>query len=164
MRDMPFGSNSNGWAWLGLGIPLVMAGLLVGDGLRGFNPPPLTQMQVDQAWQLQPGDRLGNYSISSGLGDIVIELGGASLYAPMAGELHRTGPDCGLFLSPELPAYRLRLCGLQRLHWGQRSPGEALGRGQRVALALLRRQPQGSWVMVEPATQLLELFLLEVTP
>ncbi len=181
MRDMPSDSNSSVMTGgydsegsrllsqlsigrLGFAIPLLLA-LLLGYGTyRKLQPTHFTRVEIEQAWELEPGDRLGHYRISSGLGDVVIELGGAPLYMPMAGEVHPINPDCSLFSSAELPAYRLRLCGLTRAKSGPLSQGAVLGRGDRVALALLRRQPQGTWAMVEPATSILEQFLTPPQP
>ena len=177
MRDMPSDSNSpwvnpssrNCSYWfqqqltvgrLGLAMLLVLALFLGYETYRKIHPTRFTSVEIEQAWALEPGDRLGNYRVSSGLGDVVIELAGAPLYMPMAGEIQPISPTCSLFASPELPAYRLRLCGLKRTKSGPLSQGAVLGRGDRVALALLRRQPQGTWVMVEPATNMLEQFLL----
>ena len=144
---------------LGLAIPLVLAVLLGNETYRKMQPATLTSIEIEQVWELEPGDRLGNFRISSGLGDVVIELGGAPMYMPMAGEMQPISSDCSLFSSAELPAYRLRLCGLSWAKSGPLNRGAVLGRGDRVALALLRRQPQGSWAMVEPATSILEQFL-----
>lgn len=174
MRDMPSGSNNAVQAmhrWqkmfyrqlrasrLGLAIPLLLAILLGSETYENHSPTHFTSVEIEQAWALEPGDLLGHYSISSGLGDVVIELGGAPLYMPMAGEIQPLNPRCSLFSSPELPAYRLRLCGLSQVKSGLLREGVVFGRGDRVALALLRRQPQGTWAMVEPATSILEQFL-----
>ena len=179
MRDMPSSLNSSPakavgrrriWFYqqlsisrFGLIIPLLIV-LLGAEVYRATRPKAFVQIELEQAWALEPGDRLGRYSISSGLGDVVIELNGAPLYMPMAGEIQPLTPTCSLFASPELPAYRLRLCGLYRPQTGPLAEGAVIGRGDRVALALLRRQPQGRWTMVEPATSMLEQFLVPVQP
>lgn len=178
MRDMPSDSNSPvmthlGWhrfqqqlraGRLGLAIPFVLAVFLGHETYRQIQPTEFTSVEIEQAWELEPGDRLGNYLVSSGLGDIVIELGGSPLYMPMTGEVQPISLDCSLFSSAELPAYRLRLCGLNQIQSGSLNQGAVLGRGDRVALALLRRQPQGTWAMVEPATSILEQFLTPPQP
>lgn len=149
---------------LGLAIPLILAVLLGNETYRKIQPTDFTSVEIEQVWELEPGDRLGNYQVSSGLGDVVIELGGAPLYMPMAGEVQPISANCSLFSSAELPAYRMRLCGLNWAKSGAFSQGAILGRGDRVALALLRRQPQGTWAMVEPATSILEQFVTPPQP
>lgn len=139
---------------------LALAALFV-TGCHAAAPMPPVAMHLHQQWQLQPGDRIAGYEVSSGLGDIVIELAGKDLYMPVDGRVRAldASPDCSIFLSPEIPAYRMRLCGLKQKHLGDRKRGQSIGRGDRVSLAMLRKQADGTWTMVEPATQLLEQFL-----
>ncbi len=139
---------------------LVLGALLLA-GCDVASPMPPVAMNLHQQWQLQPGDRIAGYEVSSGLGDIVIELAGKGLYLPRDGRIQPldASPDCALFSSPEIPAYQMRICGLKQKHWGDRKQGQSIGRGDRVSLAMLRKQVDGTWTMVEPATQLLEQFL-----
>jgi hypothetical protein len=119
---------------------------------------PPRAVQIQQAWQLQPGDAIGKYRIAAGLGDISIELNGDNAYAPFGGRVQPLQPDvktCVVFSSPEIPAYLFRLCGLQNLRFGEVQQGEAIGSGQYLHFATLRKQTDGTWAMVEPARDIL---------
>lgn len=128
-------------------------------------------LQLHQQWQLQPGQHVAGYSISSGLGDVVLNLGGQAVYMPKSGLVQplvsategqsQTGPQCVALSSPEIPAYRLRLCHLRQLQLGHRAAGQVIGRGEQVAIAMLRKQPEGTWAFVEPSQNLLEALLTQ---
>ncbi|NJN32866.1 MAG: hypothetical protein HC824_22495 [Synechococcales cyanobacterium RM1_1_8] len=55
-----------------------------------------------------------------------------------------------------MPAYLFRYCGLGRMVLGDRPEGAFLGRAQALQFATLRKQPDGSWAIVEPAKDILE--------
>lgn len=163
-------------------------GLALLSGCGGFSPADSTVLNLHQKWQLQPGDRIAGHRVTSGLGDIGIELGGAWLQMPAVGKLQpvetnpervtgtsagantatntatktatKTATTCAVFSSPEIPGYQVRLCGLRQVHWGAQKQGDRIGRGDRVSIAMLRKQPDGAWAMVEPATKLLEQFFI----
>jgi hypothetical protein len=123
---------------------------------------PPRAVQIQQSWQLQPGDTLGKYQIAAGLGDISIELKGDSAYAPFGGRVQPLQPDvktCVVFSSPEIPAYLFRLCGLHHLRFGAVQQGDAIGSGDYLHFATLRKQTDGTWAMVEPARDILERIL-----
>ena len=67
--------------------------------------------------------------------------------------------QCAIFSSPELPAYVIRLCGLQRPNFGELEPGDVMGKGRTLQFAALRKQPSGEWAIVEPASDILERIL-----
>lgn len=115
-------------------------------------------VQIQQAWQLQPGDTVGGHRISAGLGDLSIELKGDWVYAPFDGQVQPTEGkgECVMFSSPQIPAYLVRLCGLSRPQLGDVKQGEAIGSAQNLVFATLRRLPDGKWAMVEPSNQLIE--------
>ncbi|MGP1372557.1 MAG: hypothetical protein ACTS3T_07005 [Almyronema sp.] len=118
---------------------------------------------VQQTWELQLGDRIAGYLISASLGDISIELKGAKVYAPFTGEVEPTDKKyCVVFSSAEVPAYLFRLCGLKRPKLGSISQGEAIGSGRYLHFATLRRQPDGTWAIVEPSSSVLERTLQPV--
>jgi hypothetical protein len=115
-------------------------------------------VQIQQAWQLQPGDVIGEHLVVAGLGDISIELKGGSAYAPFDGLVQPLQPDvktCVVFSSPEVPAYLFRLCGLKNLRLGAVKLGEVVGTGDYLHFATLRKQTDGTWAMVEPARDIL---------
>ncbi|HEY9640362.1 MAG TPA: hypothetical protein V6C57_07755 [Coleofasciculaceae cyanobacterium] len=122
-------------------------------------PEPIRQIQIQQNWTMQRGDRIADHQIVAGLGDISIQLDGAAAYAPFAGQVQLTSQDCVLFSSPDVPAYLFRLCGLDHPHFGSVQSGEAIGTGEYLHFAALRKQPDGSWTIVEPAKDILERIL-----
>jgi len=117
--------------------------------------PPL-DIRLYQQWELQPGDRISDYTVLGGLGDIAIALNGNPAYAPFNGRTQLDTRQCVIFSSPDVPAYLFRLCGLTNPKLGTLNQGEAIGRGDRLQFATLRKQPNGTWAMVEPAKAILE--------
>lgn len=122
------------------------------------NTEPIRQIEIQQNWVIQPGDRIGGHIVMAGLGDISIRLGGQA-YAPFAGRVQPNSSECVLFSSPDVPAYLFRLCGLGSLNLGEVQAGEAIGSGDFLAFATLRKQPDGTWTIVEPAKDILERIL-----
>ncbi|MBF2075886.1 MAG: hypothetical protein IGS50_19300 [Synechococcales cyanobacterium C42_A2020_086] len=122
-------------------------------------PVPLRTIQIQQAWQLQSGDSVGEYRIAAGLGDVSLELNGGTVYAPFSGQVQPTDHQCVLFSSPEVPAYLFRLCGLKQPRLGEVRQGDAIGAGAYLHFATLRRQPEGTWTFVEPSRSILERLL-----
>ncbi|MEB3356216.1 MAG: hypothetical protein VKK04_05785 [Synechococcales bacterium] len=127
----------------------------------GDRPTPVQPraFQIQQQWQLEPGSVVAGRRISGGLGDISIDLDGGTVHAPFEGELQPFQADCVVFSSPELPAYLLRLCGLQAPNLGKRREGQSLGSGHTLHFAALRKQPSGQWALVEPSKAILERIL-----
>jgi hypothetical protein len=122
-------------------------------------PEPVRTIQLQQEWQLQPGDQIGEYQIAAGLGDISIELGGRKVYAPFDGRVQPNVRDCVLFSSPDVPAYLFRICGLHQPRFGTVEEGDAIGSGQYLHFATLRKLPEGTWTIVEPSRSILEKLL-----
>jgi hypothetical protein len=126
-------------------------------------------LPLHQQWQLQPGHSIAGRPITSGLGDVLVELDGKAIYMPKSGlvqplspassDAQATASDCIAIASPEIPAYRLRLCHLRRPRLGQQPAGSMIGRGEQVAISMLRKQPEGTWAFVEPSPSLLEALL-----
>ncbi|ESA37934.1 hypothetical protein N836_34645 [Leptolyngbya sp. Heron Island J] len=124
--------------------------------------PPLPRtITIQQTWELQVGKQVGNYRISSGLGDITLEMGGDPVQMPFDGKLQPMDDHCLALTSPEVPAYLFRLCGINRPNLGQRSQGHTIGRAERLVFAAFRKEPDGTWALIEPATELIEQFLTE---
>lgn len=148
--------------WVGTrGILAVMIFLNSACSAKYSTEPPRT-IQIQQVWQLQPGDTIGGHQVASGLGDISIDLKGDSAYAPFSGRVQPLEPDvknCVVFSSPEIPAYLFRLCGLQNLTLGEVKQGDVIGSGAYLHFATLRKQTDGTWAMVEPAHDILERIL-----
>lgn len=120
-------------------------------------PRPL---QVQQDWELQPGQVVAGHKVVGGLGDITVALDGAAAYAPFPGQVDAIAEDgCVVYSSPEVPAYLFRMCGLRRPRFGSIKAGQKIGSGQYLHFAALRRQPDGTWVIVEPALDILEQIL-----
>lgn len=127
---------------------------------RSAPEPPIT-LKLYQSWELQPGDSIGGRQILGGLGDISIALNGGNAYAPFNGKTQLDKGNCLVFSSPEVPAYLFRLCGLDSPRLGTVNQGDALGRGRSLQFAALRKQPNGTWAIVEPAKEILERTLTQ---
>jgi hypothetical protein len=119
----------------------------------------LFKLQVYQKWQLQPGDPIANHRVVAGLGDISIALDGKAVYAPFDGRAQQDQRGCLIFSTPDVPAYLFRLCGLSNHNLGDRRKGDNLGDGSQVHIATLRKQPDGTWAIVEPSKPILEKIL-----
>ncbi|HEY9889780.1 MAG TPA: hypothetical protein V6D02_15340 [Candidatus Obscuribacterales bacterium] len=140
--------------------PRKLLGALLGLTLGGCS---LTQAQVPprsiplhQDWALQPGSEVAGFQVVGSLGDVSIDLRGKSIKAPFDGEVQPAEHDCIAFSSPEIPAYLFRLCGVTRPRLGRVTAGTAIGKAEVLQFAALRRQPDGTWAMVEPAVDILE--------
>lgn len=153
----------------GMGMGWVIRGSLTGFLLMlvagcGGQQQEVVPRKINlyQTWSLQPGDPVGDYQVQSGLGDVAVALQGNQIYMPFDGQVQPDAehPDrCVIVSSAEVPAYLFRLCGVQRPHLGELPQGTAIGHGQVVAFATLRKQSDGTWAMVEPAKELLAQFL-----
>lgn len=162
-------------------LSLMGLSLLVSSCQHSNASLPPRRLTIKQNWELKPGHLIGDHLISGGLGDVSIEMNGKSVYAPFPGTLQShhvrlsqslvdgsesstVAPNsiqCAIFSSPELPAYVMRLCGLQRPNFGELEPGDVIGKGQTLQFAALRKQPSGEWAIVEPASDILERLLAQ---
>jgi len=132
---------------------------LLGLGACGLSQAqvPTRNMPVQQGWTLQPGSAIGGFEVMGGLGDISIDLGGGQIKAPFDGQLQPSDRDeCLAFTSPEVPGYLFRLCGVTKPRLGDVKAGQVMGRSEVLQFAAMRRQPDGTWAIVEPATEILE--------
>jgi len=141
-------------------LPLKAIGacLLMGLGscsLSQAQVPP-RNIPIHQGWALQPGSEVGGFKVVGSLGDVSIDLAGGKVKAPFNGEVQPTQNDCIAFSSPEIPAYLFRMCGVNRVRFGSVEAGQVIGRGDVLQFAAMRRQPDGTWAMVEPAVDVLE--------
>jgi hypothetical protein len=140
-----------------VGCFAVVAGVILGKYWWSRPaPPPHRPVQVQQQWEIQPGQRVADYLITGGLGDVSIALQGGTVRAPFKGEVEPHNSDCVIFSSPEVPAYLFRLCGLNRPRLGHVKIGQAIGSAEQLQFATLRKQPDGTWAMVEPSQEILE--------
>ncbi|WP_225886595.1 hypothetical protein [Leptolyngbya sp. PCC 6406] len=135
----------------------VMGGMITAIAAcsRGPVVPP-REIALHQKWALQPGSEVGGYRVMGGLGDVSIELEGKPVHAPFDGKVQPTDHDCVAFTSPEVPAYLFRLCGLRRPRLGNVQAGDPIGKGAILQFAAMRRQPDGTWALVEPSVGILE--------
>ncbi|NEP56246.1 MAG: hypothetical protein F6K31_04380 [Symploca sp. SIO2G7] len=124
-------------------------------------PPASRTLTIQQTWQLQVDKQVGNYRISSGLGDITLELGGDPVQMPFSGKVQPMAHHCIALTSPEVPAYLFRFCGIRRPSLGQRRQGHTIGRAEQLVFAAFRKEPDGTWALIEPSTELIEQFLTE---
>lgn len=130
--------------------------LLLAGGCASAKAVAPRKLQLYQNWALQPGSEIAGYSVVGGLGDVAIALNGKSALAPFDGMVEPTDTGCLVFSSPEVPAYAFRLCGLQNPKLGRVRRGDRIGSGDLLQFAVLRRQPDGRWAIVEPAIDVLE--------
>ena len=141
-------------------LPLKAIGtvLLLGLGscsLTQAKVPP-RNIPIHQEWALQPGNQVGGFEVVGSLGDVSIDLDGSQVKAPFNGKVQPAEHGCLAFTSPEIPAYLFRLCGVTRPRLGGVEAGQTIGRGDVLQFAAMRRQPDGTWAMVEPAVDVLE--------
>jgi hypothetical protein len=122
---------------------------------KSANEPPI-DLPLYQKWELQPGDTIANHKVTGGLGDISIELNNNRVYAPFDGKAQIDQRGCVIFSTPDVPAYLFRLCGINSPKLGLLRQGEAIGSGNILQFAALRKQPDGKWAIVEPAKNILE--------
>ena len=123
---------------------------------RAPDPDATRDVTLYQAWQLQRDDTVGDRRVLGGLGDISIALGGNSVYAPFDGRTQIDKHQCLLFSSPDVPAYLFRLCGLDKPQPSTVNRGDVIGSGDVLQFAALRKQPNGTWAIVEPSKTTLE--------
>jgi hypothetical protein len=129
--------------------------LLGGCGVSAT--PKSRNLTLQQQWSLNPGDEIAGNSVAGSLGDISLYLENRKVKAPFDGDLELSEVDnCALYSTPEIPAYLFRLCGLERVAYGSIKAGNVIGKGQYLSFATLRRQPDGTWIIVEPARGILE--------
>lgn len=127
-------------------------------GCRDRAPVSPRRISLEQSWELVSGELIEGFLVAASLGDISIQMNGAAVRAPFEGdvELSASGERCIFFSSPEVPAYLFRYCGLRRPRLGPVRQGQAIGKAKFLHFATLRRQPEGTWVIVEPSTHVLE--------
>lgn len=116
-------------------------------------------LNLHQNWPLSIGTEIAGYSISSGLGDISLDLGGNTIHMPFDGTVEPTETNCILVSSADVPAYLFRLCGLSQTKLGPRQQYQPIGRAQHLVFAMLRREPDGTWALVEPSPKFIEQLL-----
>lgn len=146
-----------------LNVGLLLTTLLPVGCTKASSPESPLNIKLYQSWELQPGDKVANRTVLGGLGDISIALDGNHVYAPFDGRAQLDDRRCLFFSSPDVPAYLFRLCGLKEPRVGEVSQGDALGKGDLLLFAALRKQPNGTWAIVEPAKTILERMLKKAT-
>ena len=132
-------------------------GLLLLSSCTAHSAPAPRVVTLQQQWTLNPGDEVAGKVVTGSLGDISLQLEGKKVYAPFEGEVEQSEADgCTLYSTPEIPAYLFRLCGLSKVNYGEIKAGKPIGKGNYLSFATLRRQPDGTWIIVEPASGVLE--------
>jgi hypothetical protein len=138
-------------------VAIGIATLLLPSGCSQTQKPEAPiDLKLYQSWELQPGDNVGGRQVLGGLGDISIALNGGNVYAPFNGKLRLERRGCIVFSSFDVPAYLFRFCGLSNPRLGMINQGEAIGKGRSLQFAALRKQPNGTWAIVEPTKAILE--------
>lgn len=138
------------------GLVLLLCLLMVSCTWSQPRSPDILDIRLYQNWQLEPGDNIAGYVVTGGLGDISIALKGNFVYAPFDGRTQFDQRRCLIFSSGEVPAYLFRLCGLDQPKLGSVKQGDALGKGDSLEFATLRKQANGTWAIVEPSKSMLE--------
>lgn len=153
----------------GIAFLLVRGGIVVGMvtialSLRHWwsrlDPPQIYNLKVEQKWELEAGQRVADYLIAGGLGDVSIALKGGAVYAPFNGDVQPLKTGCVVFGSSEVPAYLFRFCGMDRAVLGEVKMGWKIGSADYLQFATLRKQSNGAWAIVEPSREILEQILL----
>ncbi|EDX85552.1 hypothetical protein S7335_3253 [Synechococcus sp. PCC 7335] len=130
---------------------------LIALGCDASTTPESRSITLQQQWTLNPGDEIAGNLVTGSLGDISLYLEGRKVKAPFDGDLELSeSDDCTLYSTPEIPAYLFRFCGLSDVSYGSVKAGKVIGKGQYLSFATLRRQPDGTWIIVEPARTVLE--------
>lgn len=130
--------------------------LLGAAGCGGGKAIAPRTIPIHQNWALQPGSEIGGYQVVGSLGDVSIDLDGHAVRAPFDGRVEPLEGGCVVFSTPEVPAYLFRLCGLANPALGDLRRGDKIGKGQSLQFAAMRKQPDGTWAIVEPALDILE--------
>ncbi|MEM6449220.1 MAG: hypothetical protein AAF703_02795 [Cyanobacteria bacterium P01_D01_bin.105] len=135
---------------------LFLSALLLQSCGAKATPAPKS-ITLQQQWTLSPGDTVAGSIVAGSLGDVSLHLKNANIQAPFDGNLSPSeSENCALYSTPEIPAYLFRLCGLKRFNFGSVKAGKVIGNGHYMSFATLRRQPDGTWIIVEPARGILE--------
>ena len=140
-------------------IAFVMLGLVSVGCTTVSSPQVRRTLELEQQWQVQPGDTISGHPVMGGLGDISLAVNGQEIYAPLDGKLQPYNANCVVFSSEELPIYLFRFCGLKSPKWGQKRSGDRLGKADMLNLAILNRRPNGKWAFVEPSKGIVEQIL-----
>ena len=150
------GSNQHYSRWITKYLPLLVSALWLGSCSAHSAPTPRA-ITLQQQWTLNPGDDIAGHPVAGSLGDISLQLNGDSVKAPFDGEVELSEiGSCALYSTPEIPAYLFRLCGLDSVNYGDIKTSQSIGKGDYLSFATMRRQPDGTWVIVEPAQDVLE--------
>lgn len=127
------------------------------SGCAAHSAPETRNITLQQQWTLNPGDEIAGSAVAGSLGDISLQIKGKQVRAPFEGEVELSEADgCALYSTPEIPAYLFRLCGLDSVNYGDIKANKSIGKGDFLSFATLRRQPDGTWIIVEPARGVLE--------
>ncbi len=140
-------------------FPLI--GILLSIVLTGCQKAPPDdgrEIVVEQSWELDLGDAVEGFPVVGSLGDVSVYLKNSIVRAPFDGEVERSAiaDNCIFFSSPEVPAYLFRYCGLKGINLGEVRQGKKMGKADYLHFATMRRQPEGTWAIVEPSRNVLE--------
>ncbi len=161
MRAIALSFSAFWWDWLSwqkLAQYLPLMAIAVGLSSCATRSAPVPRaITLQQQWALNPGDEIAGNLVAGSLGDISLHLKNDQVAAPFDGKLELSELDgCTLYSTPEIPAYLFRLCGLRHVAYGKIKAGKTIGKGNYLSFATLRRQPDGTWIIVEPAKGILE--------
>ena len=156
MPVMPLAFNNKYQTWAGL---CLLALINISCSRSDHYTRNLT---LHQSWPLAAGTEVAGYTVSSGLGDITLDLRGDNIHMPFDGKVESTpvnNSNCVLVSSGDVPAYLFRLCGLRQAKLGPQKQGSSIGHATQLVFSMLRRQPDGTWAIVEPSPKFVEQLL-----
>ena len=127
-------------------------GMFLLSSCAAHSAPEPRNITLQQQWTLNPGDDVAGSTVAGSLGDISLQIDGRRIRAPFDGELELSEADgCAFYSTPEIPAYLFRLCGLDNVNYGDIKAEHSIGKGDFLSFATLRRQPDGTRIIVEQA-------------
>jgi hypothetical protein len=138
-------------------------GLLLGNSAQSPKPTPDYQnfepvLVPNTGQEISSGQKLGQATVASSIGEIALK-GAVQLKAPAPGFLLQDSAGCGYFFATKLPGYAMRIC-FAKIKPGQKSIGDLLADGDSMTLSLLWRQKDGKFLIVPPAKEYVQAFLI----
>ncbi len=113
-------------------------------------------LQLYQNWTIKVGDQFGGVPVVGVLGQVTLKLGGKSAVAPFDGISSLSKSGCLRFDALDVPGYAFQFCGLDNPRVGLVNQGDALGSSNFLSMGVLRRQKNGTFAFIEPATTVLD--------
>ncbi len=114
------------------------------------------QLQLYQNWTVKVGDQFSGVPVIAVLGQVTLKLGGKSAVAPFDGTASLSSNGCTRFDALDVPGYAIQFCGLENPRAGLVNQGAPLGSANFLSVGVLRRQKNGTYAFIEPASSVLD--------